>query len=187
MKENTENAENTVNIMNTVNPANNSVFEYFGNNPDAKLQDLFKFMYQSCFGCEHLVSDYDNALKWMLAEAKTAESDDLPDVEYLEGEYCRVHLKAVKGRENLEKLCGLFIKSSQHYVDGTDRLERELTELMQHVQSGDIALNADELAKETDEWRKEGFPAIHHSDYFRNAHHPAYRVIKKEYLDELNL
>lgn len=26
--------------------------------PKLELQDLMKFLYQSCFGCEHLVSDF---------------------------------------------------------------------------------------------------------------------------------
>lgn len=156
--------------------------DYYRNNTDLEIADIFKFMYQSCFGCEHLVSDYNTALNWITKEAESAALDDLPDVEYLDGEYCRVHLKALDAEHSAEWLCRAFLDSSQTHTEGQARLENQLQTLHKYVSDGLIGFDIKQLEYETETWRKQGFPAIHHSELFRNTHHPAYRVILKKYL-----
>ena len=192
----------------TIN-TNITVIEYYKRNTDVEITDLFKFLYQSCFGCEHLVSDYASALERILNEAEYAQADDLPNIEYLDGPYCRVHLKTLKDKASLEKLCQLFLKSSSAQSsegsqnspvagvkscptdndNGTstsrDRLENELENLILLAGSGEIPFSPDFLRSRIDNWRSEGFPAVHHSDTFRNSHNPAYRVINKDYLKDL--
>lgn len=163
------------------------ILEYYKENTNIEIQDLFKFLYQSCFGCEHLVSDYDNALKRIMDEAVEADNDDLPDVEYLDGEYCRVHLKAFATKDLLECLCRVFIDSSKTHVEGEERLEQQLQLLKEYVTDGLMDFDLEQLNSAIDDWKKMGFPPVHHSDSFREAHHPAYRVIMKKYLQKLGL
>lgn len=165
---------------------NCTVLDYYSENSCLEICDLFKFLYQSCFGCEHLVSNYDDALKRIIEEAKSCQLDDLPDVEYLDGEYCRIHLKSINTRESLDWLCRIFIDSSKRHLEGEKRVEEQLKILLQYAENGIIRFDKDILEQEINEWRKQGFPPIHHSDNFRKAHHPAYRVILKEYLNEPN-
>lgn len=165
---------------------NCTVLDYYHENTCLEISDLFKFLYQSCFGCEHLVSNYDDALKRIIEEAKLCESDDLPDVEYLDGEYCRVHLKSLNTKDLLEWLCRTFIDSSKIHSEGEKRLEEQLKMLLRYSETGIICFDKDILEQEISKWRKQGFPPVHHSDTFREAHHPAYRVILKKYLNELN-
>lgn len=166
---------------------NNDVLSYFKQNTDTEITDLFKFLYQSCFGCEHLVTDYDRALKWIKEEYESAEADDLPEVEYLDGDFCRVHLKALRDEQSLETLCEVFIKSSGKREDGLVRLEKELAKLVAYSKNRELRFSEEELAEAIEKWRAQGFPAIHHSEKFRKAHNPAYRVIKKEYLEILGI
>lgn len=166
---------------------NSTVLEYYRENTCIEIKDLFKFLYQSCFGCEHLVSNYDDALKRMINEAELCELDDLPDVEYLDGEYCRIHLKAVNEGNSLERLCRMFIESSGTHPEGEKRLEEQLEILQRYSETGEIRFDEDVLKREIIEWKKLGFPAVHHSDIFREAHHPAYRVILKKYINELKV
>lgn len=164
---------------------NCTVMEYYHCNKALEIRDLFKFIYQSAFGCEHLVSDYDRALQWIMSESETAEADDLPVVEFLDGEYCRVHLKCMRSSEAKETLCRLFLQSSRSHPEGRERLERMLEELKEYLPSSENGFTREQLLDEIEKWRSAGYPAIHHSDAFRDTHHPAYRVIKKEYLAEL--
>ena len=53
-------------------------------NPDLEIQDLLKYLYQSCFGCEHFVSDFSAALGGIVGELAEAQLDDLPEIEPLE-------------------------------------------------------------------------------------------------------
>ena len=45
----------------------------------------------------------------------------------------------------------------------------------------------DEFEEKRCEWAKKGYPALHHSDEFRNEYHPAYRVISNKYVTFLPL
>lgn len=166
---------------------NCTALEYCKENTQLNISDLFKFLYQSCFGCEHLVSDYDKALRWIVEEALQSKDDDLPCVEYLDGEYCRIHLKALTSKEELEWLCRAFIDSSKKHPEGRARLEEQLRLLIEYSGTGVIGFDKDELEREADRWREQGFPPIHHSEAFREAHHPAYRVVLKRYAQELLL
>ncbi len=156
--------------------------DYCKNNSDLEIQDLFKFLYQSCFGCEHLVSDYSTALRRINDEMKLASLDDLPGVEELYGDFCRVHLKYLDNSFTPEKLCELFIASSEMQTDGREKLENSLKALISDCENGLIPFDFNDVKKATEKWREEGFTPVHHSDNFRNAHHPAYRVIKNDFL-----
>ena len=46
---------------------------------------------------------------------------------------------------------------------------------------GRLPFSEAEAEREIAAWREEGFPARHHSGAYRNAHQPAYRVVRKEY------
>lgn len=163
------------------------IAEYCAKNTDIEIQDVFKYLYQKCFGCEHLAAEYSYALDRIRQEMTEADRDDLPEVELLGERFCRVHLKALKGdlEALAEKLTGLFIKSAQRQPDGLLRLENELEEFVRLAGSGEVPFDAEEVTGKIAKWRALGFPAVHHSDRFREAHHPAYRVIMREYLREL--
>lgn len=151
-------------------------------NPDLEIQDLLKYLYQSCFGCEHFVSDFSAALGGIMGELAEAQLDDLPEIEPLDGEYCRVHLKALRGGLSPEILCRLFILSARPRPDGRVRLEAALAEAVSLAEEGLLPFSAEALQAATLRWRADGFNPVHHSDAFRTRHHPAYRVIKKAYL-----
>ena len=59
---------------------------------------------------------------------------------------------------------GLKTKSSGTPVEMTIRTEQN---------------DLEEVIKEIENWQEAGYPAIHHSESFRNHYFPAYRVIKK--------
>ena len=60
--------------------------------PALTLTDLFKALYQSAFGCEHLVADPSAAEAYIAAEAEGARPCGRESVEPLDGPYVRVHL-----------------------------------------------------------------------------------------------
>ena len=60
--------------------------------PELALQDVFKALYQSAFGCEHLIADPSAAADYIRAEAARSGDRISELVELLSGDYCRVHL-----------------------------------------------------------------------------------------------
>ena len=91
--------------------------------PKLELQDIFKALYQSAFGCEHLIADPSVAADYIRAEA--AQSEDNADelVEPLCGDYCRVHLGVLQDGLCAETFARLFALSAQHEECGREKLE----------------------------------------------------------------
>ena len=59
--------------------------------------------------------------------------------------------------------------------------------LLELIKEGTLPFKERDVREAIEEWKADGFPACHHSEEFRNAYFPAYRVIKKEYALFLSL
>ena len=88
--------------------------------PELKLQDFFKYCYQSSFGCEHLLSDVAVAEAYIRKEAESqqGEAANGEPVESLDGDYVRVHLTYLKEGLSPETFAKLFVRSAVHVADG---------------------------------------------------------------------
>jgi len=154
--------------------------------PALEIQDLFKFLHQSVFGCGHFVSDAArDYLKDELASLSLSEGED---VEPLAGDFCRVHLRALSSTGlSPETLFRLFQLSGQIPCGSGGKLEEHLICLMAMCREGLLPFSPNEILKRMVEWGEEGYPACHHSEEFRAAYHPAYRVVHKEFVRWLPL
>lgn len=169
------------------------LIEHFKKYPKLQLQDLFKFLHQSSFGCEHLLADASAAVEYIRKEAsacraRQGENPLLADgvyqgenLEPLDGDFCRVHLDVVKAGLSAETLGKLFFLSAKPVENGRELLEEKLSVLLKLISEGNLPFSLAEAEREIEKWRNEGFPARHHSEMFREHYTPAYRVIKKEY------
>lgn len=163
--------------------------------PQLQIQDLFKFLYQSSFGCEHMVSSLEAVTDGIRRESDHGCQDDPSLMDILDGAYCRVHLAYLKQGLSAETLGKLFFASAKNEPDGISGLEQKLEAAKELVREGALPFASTEFETAIAEWAAVGYPALHHSDIFRAAYHPAYRVIAKKYvrflplfarLDELN-
>jgi len=155
--------------------------------PKLRIRDLFKYVYQSSFGCEHLISCPEAAEDYIRKEAEQYAGKAEEAVEPLDGEYCRVHLDYVKDGLFAGTLAKLFWLSAGHVEDGRERLLEKLSVLLEAAEEGVLPFERKEVETELECWREAGYPACHHSEEFRSAYAPAYRLIKKEYASFLPL
>lgn len=151
--------------------------------PALKAEDIFKFLFQSAYGCEHLVSDGDGALKHIKSEYETLSERETPDTERLDGEYSRVNLSCLKRGLSAETLARLFCLSAKSEPNGNILLESKLKTARELVLNGELPISPQDFDKSLDEWANRGYPALHHSEQFRREYKPAYRVIAKKYAD----
>lgn len=159
----------------------NLILDHFKRYPELQIRDIFKFLHQSSFGCEHLLADPSAAVDYIRKEAKTARPHAGEFVEELDGEYCRVHLDILKEALTAETFGKLFFLSARHQEDGRAALEEKLSVTADLIAEGLLPFDRDSFRSMAEEWRTQGYPAIHHSEEFRAAYAPAYRVIRKEY------
>ena len=167
--------------MDTKKQTKSLLLAHFHTYPRLTLADLLKFLHQSAFGCEHLLSDPSAATDYIRREAAgcSPHSGDL--IEPLDGTHCRVHLDILRQGITPETFGKLFYLSAASVENGQLLLEETLTALQELITDGELPFSAEEAAGMISAWRAEGFPARRHSETFRNEYHPAYRVIKKEY------
>lgn len=155
--------------------------------PKLEIADVFKFIFQSAFGCEHFVSSEADAAAYIRREHLTAGVAEAPKTGLLDGAYSRVHLSWLDAGLSPETLARLFCLSARKEPDGRALLLEKLQVAGDLIANGELPLKYDAFDRMLGEWSAAGYPAVHHSDTFRAAYHPAYRVIANAYVEYLEL
>lgn len=150
--------------------------------PQLKVQDLFKFLFQSSFGCEHLASSLEAATEYICEEYTAVNQNNERDVEPLDGNYSRVHLSYLNKGLCASTLAKLFVASSKHEKNGQSDLLQKIEIARELVSDGLLPFSQSEFEEAVSEWAAKGYPAIRHSDAFKNMYSPSYRVISNEYI-----
>lgn len=153
--------------------------------PASRLQDLRKALHQSVFGCGHLISDPSAAADWIRREAETASHDR--EIQQLDGPWCRVPLGILSDGLTPETLAAAFARSAALPNEDAETLEERLSVLLALVRTEQLPFSAVDTESEIKIWRAAGFPACRHSNAYRDAYHPAYRVLHTGYVRLLPL
>ena len=159
----------------------NALLKHCKNYPLLQVQDIFKFIHQSAFGCEHLLTDHQHILQRICTEAEENKSKAQDLIEPLDGDFCRVHLSVLQNGLQAETLAKLFMLSAQPVATAKEELQSKLQILLLLCENRQLPFDANQVQKEIALWRQNGFCACRHSEVFRTAYDPAYRVIKNEY------
>ena len=154
--------------------------------PRLQIADLFKFLYQSTHGCEHMIASPERAIDYIKKEAETAPMDG-ETVVPLDGAYSRVFLSYVREGLCAETLGRLFCLSAKREEGAKEALEKSLAVLLSLAERGELPFEKEEVLRACEGWRAAGYPAIHHSEEFRAAYRPAYRVISNDHVPFLPL
>ncbi|MGN1369974.1 MAG: uridine kinase [Aristaeellaceae bacterium] len=146
--------------------------------PAMQPQDVFKLCYQAARGAEHLLADTARARAYFDREyAATPADAGLPLFEVISPDVARVNLAAWKAAALPPGwLFRMFADTARIPMGGDDPLEAYLSEadtlLAAAMPGWTVAISA---------WRAQGLPAIHHSEAYRDAEHPAYRIVKRQF------
>ena len=154
--------------------------------PALRPQDLLKALHQSVFGCGHFVTDEPAGLGRLREELARLPKDAASGAEALDGPYVRLHLGELGGLSP-RTLYRLFALSAEAPAGDAAALEKKLLCLLALAQEGRLPFSREETAQAVETWRAAGCPPCHHSEKFRAAYAPAYRVIRREYVRLLPL
>ena len=154
---------------------------------ELQIQDVFKYLYQSSFGCEHLISSLKTVTDYIAKEYNTVKSENEIQIEQLDGNYSRVHLSYLKDGLTVDTFGKLFFLSAKKETDGLANLEKKLEIAKKLVREGLLPFSVNEFENAVNEWKNNGYPAVHHSDIFREKYKAAYRLIANEYIPFLTL
>ena len=158
--------------------------EHFKRYPKCEIRDIFKFIHQSSFGCEHMVSSLEKATEYIKCEYQKGITES--DIEPLDGEYSRVPLSYIDKGLSPETLGKLFYLSAEP-TDGREAHIEKINAVRALVEEKILPFDRTELENAVKEWEKKDFSALHHSERFREEYKPAYRVISKRFIPYLPL
>lgn len=173
--------------MDKLKATRNSVLAHYKAYPQLQLQDILKFLYQSSFGCEHMLSSPEAAISGILRELEIGNIGAEAAVTPLDGNYSRVPLSLVSQGLCGETLGKLFFLSGQKESEGQKKLEEKLEVIRELSREGALPFSCSQVDEAIRTWASEGFPAVHHSEDFRSHYRPAYRVVANRYISFLPL
>lgn len=160
--------------------------EHYQKYPCLQVTDIFKYIFQSSFGCEHMVSSLDFVTDYIRRESENcADSEELVDT--LDGAYARVHLSYLKRGLSTDTLAKLFFMSAKSEPNGKSELEQKLLVARELVLEGKLPFSACDFDTSVETWKVMGYPAVHHSEAFREKYKPSYRVVADKYVPFLPL
>lgn len=155
--------------------------------PKLQIQDVFKFLYQSAFGCEHFVASVDTATRLIEEEYSRLCIKDAVAIEKLDGEYSRVPVSYMTGGLCAHTFGKLFAASAESEPKGMTHLLEKITVAKELVRHGLLPFSQQEFDEAVKEWKEKGYPAVHHSEVFKKSYCPHYRVISNQYIPFLPL
>jgi len=163
----------------------NLIRAHFERRPLMRAKDAYKLLHQGVFGVGHIMGDESWA--WLKAEAEGLDLEEQPDEPLLEevsadDSMVRVNLRPYLRRGlPLERLFSAMKKTAG--LGGSPRDFLEAWTLFKTLaNSGEIGIDKAEMDELDEGLRSGGCRPQHHSDAYRDAYHPAYRVVRRDSL-----
>lgn len=154
--------------------------------PSMQMQDVVKMCYQAVFGVEHMLSDVEKARQYFFQEYESVTANfSVPLYEPISEDFCRVNLAAWKARGlDAKELFDLFVSTSRYNVPGTRTdLNNCAKSVEKIIAKGLLPFTLDEWKPYYIAYKNNGMLPVHHSEAYRLAEQPAYRLIHKNLLN----
>ena len=158
---------------------------HFRLRPLMRATDFYKLIYQGVFGVSHIITE--GAWGWLEKEAEDLNLQEHPEEPLLEevsadGKMVRVNLRPYM-RQGLP-LGGLFaaMEETSRAEGSSEEFKEAWTVFKALAASGRLKVDVGEFEALDDELRREGCRPHHHSETYRDAYHPAYRVVTRKSL-----
>ena len=148
--------------------------------PSMQLQDIVKMCYQAVFGPEHMLTDIERARTYFMQEYEATPADySVPLFEPLSDTFCRVNLSAWKANAyDADKLFELFLFSAKSKTSGTETdFDLCAQDVEKIIAKGLLPFSLEEWTEYYATYKKNGMHPVHHSDTYRLAEQPAYRLV----------
>jgi hypothetical protein len=151
-------------------------------------QDVYKLLYQGVFGVGHIISS--RAWDVLVEEAGRIDLEDHPDDPLLEpvspdGSMVRVNLRQYINKDgDLETLFRVMKESAKIVGDSEVFIEywRQFKEL---VKGDKLSFSLSDIQRLDEMIESEGVKPRHHTEAYREAYYPAYRVVLLRVYEEL--
>jgi hypothetical protein len=154
--------------------------------PRMALADIYKLLHQAALGPGHLVHDLDAvrvALSSELLSVGEGPAEPLVDPISPDGRLARIHLRPyLAASHDPGQLADAFLQTAAGYPGSQDKLAKFCGCLGDLADAGGIPFSRAAVAAFFDPIAAQGYPVVRHSDGYRTAYRPAYRVVDLDLL-----
>jgi hypothetical protein len=163
---------------------------HFRRYPRMELVDVYKLLHQAAMGPGHAIDDLKSVRDKLEAEvAQLGEGPDDPIADPIspDGKLARVHLRPyLAAGHSARFLVDAFVQTGHSRPEAPERLEKFCACLGDLAATGGIPFPRDEVERYVQTVARRSYPAMHHSDVYRAAYQPAYRVVALDLLPALH-
>jgi len=163
--------------------------------PESDVRDIYKLFFQAFHGAEHIVMDISSTKYWFLREwdeMVLKEGDEnLPisepiHIEKITPPIYRINLKPCKASGvNPEIILEQFIASSRDFPNSWPKRDFDFRmafietwmSLMKLIISDRVPIEMDKYRKFTSVAKSQNWPVVHHSNEYKAAYDPHYRLV----------
>jgi hypothetical protein len=144
--------------------------------------DWIKLVYQSAFGAEHLFADLDSVERYFHAEfSGTKPARSVPLLEDLGGDLLRVNFAPYKAAGFSEAdLFELFVRSALPSSGKEARFAQDIAILEAFLGKTKGSPARAAFEKDYAAYREQGLHPLHHSEIYRKAYDPHYRLVSQD-------
>jgi hypothetical protein len=154
--------------------------------------DIYKLLYQGVMGSEHLMAAPEEFKLQLELEMNGLKGD--PTERWLEPvnadeTILRLNLRACKDRQlNLDLLIPALLRTGDMCIGSQTILQKTWVKFIELCETGQINQFSTDTVYGFGGWLVEmAFPPVHHSDSYRRAYQPAYRLISVKFISEIGL
>ena len=157
--------------------------------PISKETDYLKMIYQSVFGVGHLIKDLDKAKNYLLFEMENLTYEKFESLyEYISDDFVRINLRPYKFLNlDIDELLNGMIDCANSNTGTYQDALCKIDILRDLVKTKVINININYIDEILKQYPNE-LPLFHHSEEYRQAYSPHYRVVKASFIsDDLRL
>jgi hypothetical protein len=155
-----------------------------GKYPEMQPCDAVKLIFQNEFGGGHLISDKSQSLAYLFHEyVSIPQKKDIPICEDIGNGIVRVNMASLDTYDlRIEDLNEIFVLSSCNIKGTEESFLQKLKILKEETGRGIFRFSLNELEQYLDEYLSSGIRPVSHSNEYKKAYNPAYRVVLKNLL-----
>ncbi|MHB1452846.1 MAG: uridine kinase family protein [Saccharofermentanales bacterium] len=157
--------------------------------PLSTIRDIVKLIYQNEFAGGHLITDERASFELLEREMQGAASEDAasgfaPEAVFEEigNHLCRLNLRAaLQTGVSTATINRIFIYTANHRTGSTESFQQKLGMFRELCEDGELPFDTQEIDQYIGQYAKDGFPAVSHSEEYRLAYNPSYRVVDQAF------
>lgn len=150
-------------------------------------QDVYKLIYQNEFGPGHFIEDEQTSLKRLDREYQSIPRRGARNpIEPIGNGMCRYYLWGVDVAE-IEMLNRIFVLTANRHKGSVESFEEKLSAVIPFLETGGLGFSQKEYVDYIRQQKEQNYPAVSHSEVYREAFQPAYRVIACRFAPYLKL